>query len=166
MVTFTEKGATVFPLRLAETCEGKQVESAGAPLQVSVTVPLNPLIGVTSNSYVAGLPAGTVAVAEPPGARPIEKSVPVPLSTTVCGLPGALSVNFNDAVSLPVALGVNVTFTSQVALTATAVPLQVWPLIAKSPALVPLIAMALIVRLELPLFVTVTPMAVLFTDTC
>ena|SRR5579863_8840979 len=166
VVTCTENGTAVLPFSVAEGGEGKQVEAAGAPLQLSATIPLNPLIGVTSRSYVAALPAGTVPVAEPPGARPIEKSVPVPLSPTACGLPGALSVNFNDAVSPPVVLGVKVTFTTQLPLTATLVPVQVWPLNAKSPAFAPLIAIALIVRAELPLFVTVMLIAMLFTVSC
>ena len=48
VVTCTENGAAVFPFRIAEDCEGKHVESGGAPVQLSVTVPVNPLIGVTS----------------------------------------------------------------------------------------------------------------------
>jgi hypothetical protein len=115
---------------------------------------------------VAALPAGTVAVAEPPGARPIEKSVPVPVSPTICGLPGTLSVNLKDALSAPVVLGVNVTLAEHVALTSTVVPLQLSPLIEKSAALAPLIAIALIIRSEPPLFVTVTLIARLFPVSC
>ena len=108
---------------------------------------------------MAALPAGTVAVAEPPSATTDREIRPVPVSPTDCGLPGALSVNFNDAVSAPVVLGVNVTFTVHVLLTATVGPLQLAPLIVKSLAFAPLIAIELIVRPELPLFVTVTPIA-------
>jgi Phage integrase family len=120
-----------------------QVEFWGAPLQLSVTAPLNPLIAVTCRLYVAGLPAVTVAVAEPPDARPIEKSVPEPESPTDCGLLGELSVNCKDAASAPVVLGVKVTLTEHVALTATVAPLQLLALIAKSPALAPLTALDL-----------------------
>ena len=80
VVTRAENVAAVFPFGVAEGCEGMQVDWAGAPVQLSVTVPLNPLMGTTCRLYVAGLPAVTVAVAEPPGARPIEKSVPVPVA--------------------------------------------------------------------------------------
>jgi len=143
-----------------------QVEFWGAPVQLSVTAPLNPLIAVTCRLYVAGLPAVTVAVAEPPGARPTEKSVPEPESPTDCGLLGELSVNCKDAASAPVVLGVKVTLTEHVALTATVAPLQLLALIAKSPALAPLTATALIVRAALPLFVTITLIVELFTVFC
>ena len=166
MVTCTENVAAAFPFGVAEASEGMQVDLGGAPVQLSATAPLNPLIGVTCRLYVAGLPAVTVAVAEPPGARPTEKSVPVPVSPTDCGLPGALSVNVNDAVSAPVALGVNVTLTEQVALTATIAPLQLLALIAKSKELAPLTPTPLIDRLALPLFVTITLVAELFTVFC
>jgi hypothetical protein len=101
-----------------------------------------------------------------PLAAASEKSVPVPVSPTDCGLSTALSVNINDAVSAPVVLGVNVTLTEQVALTAMVAPLQLLVLIAKSPALAPLIATPLIVRPALPLFVTITLIAELFTVSC
>jgi hypothetical protein len=166
VVTCTENVAAVIPFGVAEACEGMQVDLNGAPVQLSTTAPWNPLIDATCRLKVAGLPARTVAVAEPPGARSIEKSVPVPVSPTDCGLLDTLSVNFNDAASAPVALGVNVTLTWHLLLTATVAPLQLLPLIAKSLAFGPLIITVLIVRAELPLFVTVTLMAELFTVFC
>ena len=86
---------------------------------------------------MAEFPADTVAVAEAPGARPMAKSVPVPVSPTDWGLPAALSVNCSDAASAPVTLGVNVTLTKQLALTATVAPLQLLAVIEKLPALAP-----------------------------
>ncbi len=115
---------------------------------------------------MAGLPACTAAVAEPPAARSIEKSVPVPERLIDCGLLAALSVNCNNAVSTLVVLGVKVTLTEQVALAATVAPLQLFAMVAKSPALGPLTPTALIVRPTAPLFVTVMVVAELFTVFC
>jgi hypothetical protein len=166
VVTCTENVVAVFPFGVAEASEGMQVDLRGAPVQLSATVPLNPLIGVTCRLKVAGLPARTVAVAEPPGARSTEKSVPVPVSPTDCGLPGELSMNCKDAVSAPVVLGVNATLTEHVVLTPTVAPLQLLALIEKSTPLAPLTATALIVRPAEPLFITITLIAELFTVFC
>jgi hypothetical protein len=51
--------------------------------------------------------------------------VPVPLSATVCGLPGALLVTESVPVTLPVVLGVNVTLIVQFAPDSRFEPLQV-----------------------------------------
>src|SRR5947208_940000 len=84
-------------------------------------------------------------------------SVPVPLKTTLCGLPLALSVMFRLAVRLPVAVGVKLTLMVQLAPTAIVLGLSgqifAWP---KSLAFVPVIPMLLIISGALPLFVTVT----------
>jgi hypothetical protein len=82
-------------------------------------------------------------------------AVPVPLKLTVCGLPLALSVSVRLPERLPVAVGVNVTLITQLALAATgALVLQVVPLaaIAKSPVA----AMLVKLRGAVPLLVTVT----------
>ena len=80
--------------------------------------------------------------------------VPVPVKLTVCGLPLALSETARVAVRVPVAVGVNVTTIVQLQLTASDVPqLFVW---AKSPLLVPVIAILEMVRLTLPVFESVT----------
>jgi hypothetical protein len=84
-----------------------------------------------------------------------EKSWPVPLSATVWGLLGALSLNERLSDAVPPAVGVNVTATVQVAAAATGVNIeQVVPemAIAKGPE----IAIALKVRLPLPVLVRVT----------
>jgi hypothetical protein len=68
--------------------------------------------------------------------------VPVPVSDTVWGLPGALSVTESEAVSVPAAMGVKVTLTVQLAPAATVLPqVLVWP---KSPASAPVSPMLVI----------------------
>ena len=91
-------------------------------------------------------------------------AVPLPLKATVCGLPLALSVMVTPALRVPVAVGVKVTLIVQEALAASVLgQLLVW---AKSPALVPVSAMLLMVRSALPLLVNVTAWAVLVVLTC
>ena len=88
-------------------------------------------------------------------------AVPVPLKLTVCGLLGALSVKFSEALRLPAADGVNVTLTVQVPLGVTVAPVQVSALLAKSLAFVPPIVTVEMVRLAVPVLVTVTLCAAL-----
>jgi hypothetical protein len=45
--TLTTKAAPVDPLTAADAGDTEHVEDIGAPVQVSATVPLNPLFGVT-----------------------------------------------------------------------------------------------------------------------
>lgn len=71
VLTVAVKGAAA-PFGVAEFDDNEHVASDGAPVQLSATVPLNPLIGVTCKLYVAGFPAFTVAVVEPPLAASIE----------------------------------------------------------------------------------------------
>jgi len=88
-------------------------------------------------------------------------AVPVPLKATVCGLLEALSVKFSEALRLPVADGANVTLTVQVLLGVTVAPVQVSALLTTSLAFVPLIVTVEMVRLAVPLLVTVSAWAVL-----
>jgi hypothetical protein len=48
VVTCTVNVAAAVPFGVAEVSEGVQLESAGAPVQLSATVPLNPLTGAIS----------------------------------------------------------------------------------------------------------------------
>jgi len=80
-------------------------------------------------------------------------ATPVPLKPAVCGLPVALSVIDTEAVRVPAAVGLNVTLMEHLAPAATEEP-QVF-VSAKSPLLVPVIAMALTVKVALPEFVRV-----------
>ena len=94
------------------------------------------------------------------------ETVPVPKSATVCGLPVALSLIVTLALRLPVAEGENVTLIVQFAPAANVLGLSgqefVW---AKSPALIPLTAILLIVSAAVPLLVSVTDLAALVVPT-
>ena len=85
-----------------------------------------------------------------PGVSVTAEAVPVPLRLMGCGLPDALSVTFTAAVRLPVAAGVKVTLMVQVALAARLAGQSLD--CAKSAALVPATAIALIVSGPVPVF--------------
>jgi hypothetical protein len=87
--------------------------------------------------------------------------VPLPVNVITCGLPLALSEMLMEAVRLKIPPGVKVTLKAQVPLGAIAV-VQVL-VSAKSLALVPITEMLVKVRLELPVFVSVTPWGELVT---
>ncbi len=81
-------------------------------------------------------------------------AVPVPLKLTTCGLPPPSSLNSNDAVRVPTAVGVKVMLTVQLAPAASVLPqVLVWE---KSLASAPVIAICerrIVLR---PLLVMVT----------
>ena len=83
----------------------------------------------------------------------------MPVSATVCGLAGALSVTTTVPVRVLIVVGVNVTLMVQLALTATLVP-QLF-VCEKSPV----VAMLVIVRTAAPVFVRVTFCGVLAVPT-
>ena len=88
------------------------------------------------------------------GERLAEDETPVPLRLAVWGLPAALSLTVRVAVRVPVAVGVNVTLIVQLPPAATLDPqLLVW---AKSPLLVPVMPILLMVTAKLPVLETVT----------
>jgi hypothetical protein len=95
------------------------------------------------------------------GERLTAVPVPVPVRLTVCGLLAALSLIESVAVRLPVAEGVKVTLTVHAPLGVTVAPEQVSPLLAKSLAFVPLIVTVEMVRLAVPVLVTVSAWAAL-----
>src|SRR5271169_5545270 len=79
---------------------------------------------------------------------------PVPVRVTVCGDPAALSVMVTDALRAPPTVGVNVTEMLQFPPATTLTPhVLVCP---KSPALVPVTAMLVIVRVPVPVLFRVT----------
>ena len=79
--------------------------------------------------------------------------VPVPERLTVWGLPAALSAMLSAAVRAPLAAGVKVTLTAQLAPAATLAPqLLVW---AKSPGFVPVSARLVMLKAALPVLVRV-----------
>jgi hypothetical protein len=89
--------------------------------------------------------------------------VPVPVSDTVCGLPGALSAIETEAVRVPAAVGRNVTLIVQLALTASVVPQVV--VRAKSPEFEPVIVIPVIDIVALPLLRRVIALAALVVFT-
>ena len=76
-----------------------------------------------------------------------------------------MSVKFSEALRLPVADGLNVTLTVQVLLGVTATPEQVSALLAKLLAFVPPIETVEMLRLAVPLLVTVTVCGALVAPT-
>jgi len=86
-----------------------------------------------------------------------EPVTPVPLNATLSGLSAALSVTVTLALRVPVAAGVKVTLMVHLAPAAKVLGLMgqvvAW---AKSPELVPVTAMLLMVNGALPLLVKVT----------
>src|SRR5208337_1110513 len=80
-------------------------------------------------------------------------SIPVPVKLRLLG---ARSAKFSEALRLPPADGVNVTLTAQVPLGITVAPVQVSALLAKSLAFVPPSFTVEMVRLTVPVLVTVS----------
>jgi hypothetical protein len=103
VVTVTAIGAEAAPLSVTELGETAHEDFAGAPVQLNVTLWLNPPPGATATVYLAACPGATVAVDEDDGAR--VKSCPVPVSGTICGLPGALSLIVKVPFLVPLVLG-------------------------------------------------------------
>lgn len=100
-------------------------------------------------------------VVEPPGGIEIVMGelFPVPLSATVCGLPGALSAMLSVATSSPVAVGVNVTPIVQAALAAKVpVGLHAFVPLASAKLLLPEPVIEKLVNVmgPVPVLVTVT----------
>ena len=93
------------------------------------------------------------------GEKLIWGAVPVPLSATVCGEPEALSLTEMDALRLPVADGVNVTWMVQ--LPEPAATVEQLFVCEKSEALVPVIVTLLMVNVAVPGLVTVIDSAAL-----
>jgi hypothetical protein len=144
--TVTLAGTVVAPVLLLLSATTAPPPGAG-PLNVTVPVDVLPPVTVVGFSPTE---LGT-------------GSLPVPVRPTVCGLPAALSVRVTAALPVPVAVGVNVTLMLQFAPAATLVPqLFDW---LKSPLLAPVTAMLLIVKVALPVFVSVTLCALLLVPT-
>jgi hypothetical protein len=108
VVTVTWAGTGVDP---AVTILGDtvQVDCAGSPLQLSDTVGANSLTAARSTVKIAVCPGTTVRLVQ----VVVSTLCDVPVMGTVWGLPGALSATPSDAVALPPAVGVNVTWMVQ-----------------------------------------------------
>ena len=87
------------------------------------------------------------------GVRPTAGAVPVPLTATVCGLSGALSAIWTAAERAPIVVGENTAEIEQVALGANVDGLSGQSLVElKSPALVPVSPIPVIVSGDVPVF--------------
>jgi hypothetical protein len=155
VITVRVNGTGDVPVTFTDEADGEQLDSVGAPLQEILTEPVKPLSGLTCRLYVAVCPAVIVADVELPFETLREKSVPVPESVTVGGLPAALSVTESVPLRLPLVAGVKVTESVQLAPAASSeVELHVCPddTTAKSPV----VAKLLIASARAPVFVRVT----------
>ena len=93
----------------------------------------------------------------------VPDETPLPLNAAVCGLPLALSVTATLAVRVPVAVGLNVTLIVQLVPAARLAP-QVWVWV-KSPLLVPVMAMPLMLSAAVPVLERVIDWAALLAPT-
>jgi hypothetical protein len=91
------------PVKVTEAGDTLHVPAAGAPEQLSATVPVKPLMGATLSVYTTDLPAFTVCEL---GEAEAKKSVPVPERDTAWGLLAALSAIVIAPALAPVAVGV------------------------------------------------------------
>ena len=89
------------------------------------------------------------------GEAATEKSMLIPDSPAVCGLPAALSVIVSVALRVPEAVGAKLTGMVQLAPALTLAPQLSAPL-TKSPAFAPPMVMLLMVSVPVPGFVSVT----------
>jgi hypothetical protein len=161
--------ATVQDPDAATGLEIEQVVPAGAmangpvtPMTVKVRLALPVFVTVT---VCAGLVVPTDSEGKVGGADKLATAPsPVALRLTDCGLPGALSVKERLPEAAPAAVGVKVTATVQDPDAATGLAVeQVVPVGAMANG--PEMLMALMVRLALPMFVTVTVCAGLVIPT-
>ena len=89
--------------------------------------------------------------------RPTDPEAPVPMRLNACGLPLALSAILTEAVRFPEAEGVNLTVIVQEPPAATEAGERGQVVVSpKSPALVPVTEMLVMVKFMLPVFVRVT----------
>ncbi len=146
--------AATVPAQLPSPANAKSPLITKLPLNVSVELPV--LVSVT-NCTALVVPTVWLANASEAGERlttgPVDVEAPVPVRVAVCGLPVALSVTATAAVRIPEAAGVNVTLIVQLAPAATDVP-QVL-LSAKSPPLVPVMAILVMLKDALPVLESV-----------
>jgi hypothetical protein len=102
------------PFKLTEEGVTEQIASGGVPEQAKETVPLKPL---TDATCAANDPVSPVVIVAELLALPlvIEKSDPLPVKLTVCGLPFASSAIRSEAFLFPAPVGAKVTEIVQVA---------------------------------------------------
>ena len=98
VVTVTIAVCAAAPLSAIVLGDTAHADPAGPPLQLNATLAAELPAGATAINKLAVCPALTVALAEP---GVMEKSKPLPVSATVCGLFPALSVIFSVPVLVP-----------------------------------------------------------------
>lgn len=108
---------------VTEADENVPLAPAGRPVTLSDTAPVKvpPSEEIWMLKFAAP-PGLTACVAGVAASVKVAGLVPVPLNATLWGEPLALSAMLIAAVNVPVAVGVNVTETVQVALTASVAP--------------------------------------------
>ena len=94
------------PSTVTDEGETEQLAIGGAPLQPKETAWLNPPAGLTVSALVADCPAVTVTKV---GEADSEKSAPVPVKLTLCGLARASSATLTLALLAPLEVGANFT---------------------------------------------------------
>lgn len=139
-----------------------------SPLFVPVMAMLEMLIAVVARfrrvTLVALLVVPTVRLANAIEVGDKETAVPVPLRLTVCGLVLALSATVTAALLVPTALGENVTEIVHELPAARLVPQVVDR--AKSAVFVPVMAMLVMLKVAVPVFLSVTAVPVLVVPSC
>jgi len=138
--------------------EAEQEESPGQPENTNVTGELKEFSDVTVASKAMLWPAASAAdVGFNVTANAVTGAVPVPLSGTLCGEVGSLSVMLRLADSAACVEGVKVTLIVQAEPAANVEPELGQVLVCeKSAAFVPVVAMLLMVSAAVPVFVSVT----------
>jgi hypothetical protein len=136
------------------------VDPAGVPEQVSATELVKLFRPTTATVTLTGDPAATVVET---GEAAIVKSavvvVPVPVSVAVCGLPAKLSATLKVALTIPMAVGVNVTLIVQLAPAASVAGQAL--VFANNDALAPVMLTTMLFTAPVLVFFSVTVCAAL-----
>jgi hypothetical protein len=129
-------------------------------LKAALPVLLNVIVWVELASSMGSFPKFRVVVERPTTGFVL---LPVPERVAVWGLPVALSVSVTEAAKDPLAAGLNVTLTVQLAPAATLAPQLL--LCAKSPGFAPVSVMLLMLKAALPVLLSVKVWAELVVPT-
>jgi hypothetical protein len=143
-------GASVVP-QVFETIGRKSPAFAPATVIPEIVIVAVPLLVISTSCVVEVVETGTEPNSTPVGVKVVAACVPVPVTAADCGLPAALSVTESEELAAPVAVGVKVMLTWQVALAARVDP-QVFPVMTNT---VPATVVELMERVAVPLFVSV-----------
>jgi len=151
-ITLIEQEAPAFRLEPQVLVSEKSLGSAPVTAMLEILRATAPVFVTVRVLVALASPTSTLPKLRLAGAN--FTTVPVPVRETVWGLPGALSVIESEAVSVPWAVGLNVTLMVHVAPAATLEP-QVL-VSEKSDALLPLRLTLVMVSVAAPVLVRVT----------